>query len=77
MLTYEIRGVLGGCYRGKSVSDRLLLSHVVLTGDGSSEAVLCDRLPVENLSDLTETGPPSCPVCARKLENLLKKGSAL
>ena len=64
---YEVRGVLAGAYRGKSVSERELLLHALAPGE---EKTLCRKLLAERLCDVDEPGEPTCEACLARLETL-------
>jgi hypothetical protein len=63
-----VRNVLAGAYRGRGRLDGApMLSHAVAVDCGGNEiGVLCGRIPLESLCDLAESGPPTCPTCARR-----------
>lgn len=69
---FETRGVLGGAYRGKSVSKRELLTHAyeVTEGKWGAEKSLCGKIKAESLSDEDEHAWPSCAACANRLTKL-------
>jgi hypothetical protein len=68
VLAIGIRSVLAGAYRGRrEIGERALLSHAVaLDCAGNELGTLCGRIPAENLCDLAESGPPTCPACAKR-----------
>ena len=75
------RYVLGECYKGRSVSDRTLLTHLVFMnardGGGTDDVAVGCREPLDNMADcfsnLVENDKrPTCPTCARKWDKLMK-----
>lgn len=63
-----VRGVLAAAYPGGNRSNpATMLTHgVALFLDGDEAWVLCSRVRLESLCDLAESGPPTCPTCARR-----------
>ena len=75
MMTYQTRSVLGECYKGKSVSRRPLLPHLVHLDEHGSEVKTGCRQPVDNLADVFSDPEgndkrPTCSTCARKWDKL-------
>lgn len=76
---FQSRYVLGECYKGRSVSERTLLTHLVYMnaregGETEDIATGC-REPIDNVSDcfsnLEENDKrPTCKTCARKWDKL-------
>lgn len=75
---YQVRGVLGGAYKGKDLSERALLTHAVgVSADGRDTLAaksLCNRILEERLVDSHGGEPagsiPTCPVCRERLAKL-------
>jgi len=73
---YQTREVLAGAYRGRSVSDRTLLSHLVDTED-PQERAMCGRVKPDQIADeysrveSERYARPSCPACAKKWDKLV------
>jgi hypothetical protein len=70
----ETRAILAGAYRGRSVSDRPMRTHVALVlDDDTVSRTLCNRVDRDSLADAgaTPTDPnlATCPTCARKLRH--------
>lgn len=67
-----VRAVLAGAYQGYGRNmgprpDRATLTHAVaLDAFGEEVGALCLGVRFENLCDLAESGPPTCPTCARR-----------
>lgn len=66
-----VRGVLAGAYRAgyspPAQGRRALLTHAVaLDAFGEEVGALCLGVRFENLCDRAESGPPTCPTCARR-----------
>jgi hypothetical protein len=70
--TYITVGVVAGAYKGKSVSERALLTHLVEEDSGES---MC-RIPASHLCDRYAhtdeelAARPTCPTCAKKWDKL-------
>ena len=67
-----VRGVLAGCYRGRS-EERAAVTHAVLVdaeGYELGEKTVCGRVAVEKLADSyaleNDLAAPTCPGCAKK-----------
>lgn len=70
----ETRAILAAAYKGKSVSDRVLRTHVALVlDDGTVSRTLCNRVDRDSLADAgaTNTDPKlaTCPTCTRTLRH--------
>lgn len=71
---YETREVLAGAYKGRSVSRRVLLSHLADVSLPGDAVALCGRAP--NLVDAGGMGVggldarPTCPRCAKLWDKL-------
>ena len=75
----QSRYVLGACYKGKSVSERTLLTHLVYvnvydSGNSNDIATGC-REPLDNMADrfsnLVENDKrPTCKTCAKKWDKI-------
>jgi hypothetical protein len=63
-----VRAVLAGAYLGRrrGGDGSMLLHAVAVDCVGEEIGVLCGRIPLESLCDLAESGPPTCPTCARR-----------
>jgi hypothetical protein len=63
-----VRAVLAAAYPGGNRSNpATTLTHAVACGaTGEEIRVLCSRVRLESLCDVAESGPPTCPTCARR-----------
>jgi hypothetical protein len=70
-----VRAVLAGAYRGNGGrrggmgqrEGRAMLTHAVACNVAGEEIrVLCAGVKLESLCDVAESGPPTCPTCARR-----------
>lgn len=72
MTTFETRGVLSGCYRGKRANLKALLTHYAKPG---TEDAVCGRVQPGGLCDQVLEGPPTCPICLARAAKA-KKGAS-
>jgi hypothetical protein len=70
-----VRAVLAGVYRGNRGrrggmgprEGQATLTHAVACNAAGEEIrVLCAGVKLESLCDVAESGPPTCPTCARR-----------
>lgn len=74
---YQTRGVLAGCYRGRS-EERGMLTHLADVRVDGGETALCKGVRDNGLVDPYGMGPedlvkrPTCKVCGKKWDRLQK-----
>lgn len=74
-MNYETREVLAGAYKGKDISERPRLTHVVEIDERDREVrVLCRIVRLDSLCDRVVESGPTCPRCAAALEKILGSG---
>lgn len=74
----QTREILAAAYKGRRVSQRVLLSHAVMLDNvGRPLRVLCGRVQLHSLADewaSEPTLPPTCPRCLAALTARAKAG---
>lgn len=75
MRSFEVRDVLAGAYKGRSVSHRILRTHLfeVTNGRWGAGKTLCGRVSEDHLADMPRTESPSCPTCSERYAKLEAK----
>lgn len=70
-VTITIHAVLAGAYKSFNTA-KSLLTHASI--DGGLTA-LCKRVKEDSLCDVEETGPATCPTCAKRAAKLVAAGA--
>ena len=70
MSTMNVCAVLAGCYRGKRLDLKALLTHYEVAGNNA----LCGKVQEGGLCDQALGGEPTCKACLRAAKKLQKRG---